>query len=343
VLIDPFGQRHSAREANIMMLLKQRIKASLTIAFCAFAVSVASAETYPSHPIRLIVGFAPGGSTDVLARAVGQELSARLGQPVVVENRPGAGTLIAAEAVSKASPDGYTLMYGTPSTLIAPLVQQKSTFQIPRDLVPISIVTTQPMGIMVAPDIGIDSMQGLVRFAKANPGKINFASSGNGTSEHLIVEALSSKLGIQLTHVPYKGASPALNDLLTGRVHLMVNSLYGAPLEHVKTGKIRLIALTGSERNPFFPTTPSMKDVGIADFSFHSWSGVFAPPGTPAPVIDILVRALKDIERDGKLQKSIEGQAMTVKASSPPEAREFVSAQAAFFSDVISTTNIRLD
>jgi tripartite-type tricarboxylate transporter receptor subunit TctC len=319
------------------------MKILLAALLCALSVPAQSADPYPVRPIRLIVGFSAGGSTDYLAREVGQELSTRLGQQVVVDNRPGAGTMIAAEAVAKSPADGYTLMYGTPSTIIAPLLQKTSTLQIPKDLVPVSIVTVQPMGIMVSPETGIATMRDLVRYAKENPGKINFASSGIGTSEHLVVEALSAKLGIRLTHIPYKGANPALTDLLAGRVQMMVNSLYGPPLDHIRSGKIRLIALTGPQRNPQFPDVPSMTEGGLTDFSFQTWTGLLAPPNLPPHVVETLVRAIKEIERDGRFQKAIEGQAMSVRPMAAQAARDFVVRQGIFFNEVIDKNNIKTD
>jgi tripartite-type tricarboxylate transporter receptor subunit TctC len=309
---------------------------------CLLSAYAAADNAYPARPIKLIVGFAPGGSTDVLARTIANDLSSKLGQQVIVDNRAGAGTLIAADFVSKSAADGYTLMYATPSTLVAALLQRKN-LQVPKNLMPVSIVTTQPQGLFVSSSLGVTNLQEFIAYARANPGKINFASSGNGTTEHLIVEALSAKLGIRLTHIPYKGAGPALTDLMAGRVDLMVNTLFGTALEQVKAGNLRLIALTGPERHPYYPHVASIKEAGNSDFSVLSWSGIFAPAGTPPAVMDRLVTALKEIQHEGKLQKLVEPQAMTVKITTPREALSFVNSQNTFFADTISSTNIKIE
>ena len=303
----------------------------------------ASASDFPNRPIRLVVGFAAGGSTDVTGRAVASELQAILGQPVAVENKPGAGTMIAADTVKRAPPDGYTLMYASPSTIVAPLMQKNATFDMARDLVTVGVVTTQPMGILVTPELGIRSLTQLVEFARANPGRINFASTGNGTSEHLLIEAISDRLGIKFTHVPYKGSGQVLVDLIAGRVHMTVNSLFGPTLDSVRSGKLYLVGLTSAGREATYPDVQTLRDVGVQDFSFHSWGAVLAPAGTPSAVVEKINLAIQKIAADGKFQKAVAAQAMTVRNWSVEESKAFMDKQTTFFVDAVKKSNPSMD
>ena len=298
---------------------------------------------YPNKPIRIIVAYAPGGSTDIVARLFAQELGTKLGQPVLVENRAGAGTLIGTDSVIKAAPDGYTLLWGTPATVITPLLHNKPTYDLMKDLQPVSLATTQSMGVLVAGNIDVNNVSDLIKYAKANPGKVNFASSGNGSAQHLAAEALNDAANINMLHIPYKGAGVALNDLVAGRVDVMITSLVGNMMEQVKDGRIKLIATTGPERSSSLNNIPTVAEGGVTNFGIRTWTAVFAPANTPPAIVDKLNRAMTEIQKDGNIQKKIESQAMDVTVVTPKELSTMLATESDFYSAILKRTNTKLD
>lgn len=326
-----------------MKIQKIMTRAVLAL-FPLLAAQQASASAdYPNKPIRIVVAYAPGGSTDIVARLFAQELGTKLGQPILVENRAGAGTLIGTESVIKAPPDGYTLFWGTPATVITPLLHKKPTYDVLKDLQPVTLATTQSMGVLVSDKIGINNVSELVKYAKANPGKVNFASSGNGSAQHLAAEALNNAANINMLHIPYKGAGVALNDLVAGRVDVMITSLVGNMMEQVKEGRIKLIATTGPERSSTMANIPTVAEGGVPNFGIRTWTALFAPTNTPPEVIDKLNRAMMDIQKDGSIQKKIENQAMDVTVVSPKELSAMLSAESDFYSAILKQTSTKLD
>jgi len=246
---------------------------------------VAAAQNYPTKPIRLVVPFPAGGTTDILARAAAQKLSEALGQQVVVDNRPGAGGNIGADIVAKSAPDGYTLLMGTVGThAINPSLYTKMPYDHFKDFVPVVLVAGVPNVLVVTPSLPVNSVQDLIKLAKEKPGQINFASSGSGTSIHLSGELFKTMTGVEMTHVPYKGSSPALTDLMGGQVQLMFDNLPSA-LPQIKGGKLRAIAVTSTKRAPALPDIPTMAESGLPGFEASSWFGVLAPAGTPPAVV----------------------------------------------------------
>lgn len=298
---------------------------------------------YPNKPIRIVVAYAPGGSTDIVARLFAQELGTKLGQPVLVENRAGAGTLIGTDSVIKAAPDGYTLFWGTPATVITPLLHKKPTYDVLKDLQPVALATTQSMGVLVSANIGVNSVSDLVKYAKANPGKVNFASSGNGSAQHLAAEALNDAAKINMLHIPYKGAGVALNDLVAGRVDVMITSLVGNMMEQVKDGRIKLIATTGPERGSSLNNIPTVAEGGVPNFGIRTWTAVFAPANTPPEVVAKLNRAMAEIQKDGNIQKKIENQAMDVTVISPKALSTMLAKESDFYSAILKRTSTKLD
>src|SRR5438552_13835540 len=247
-------------------------------------VSGASAQTYPTRPIRLVVPFPAGGTTDILAREVGQRLSMTLGQPVVIDNRPGAAGNIGADLVAKSAPDGYTLLMGTVGThAINASLYAKMPYDHVKDFAPIILVAGVPNVLVVNPSLPVNSVQELIAYAKANPGKLNFASSGPGTSIHLSGELFKVMAGVQMTHVPYKGSAPALQDLLGGQVQLMFDNLPPS-LPHIKAGKLRALAVTSVARSPALPDVPTIAESGLPGFEASSWFGILVPAGTPSAI-----------------------------------------------------------
>ena len=300
-------------------------------------------DNYPNKPIRIVVAYPAAGSTDVIARLFGQELSAKLGQPVVIDNKAGAGTLIGTEFVIRAAPDGYTLLMGTPATVITPLLHKTPTYDAIKDLQPISLATTQPMGVLISNKLGVSSIQELVKYAQAHPGKVNFASSGNGSAQHLAAEALNDSAKINMLHIPYKGAGTAINDLVSGRIDVMITSLAGNMMDYVSEGRIKLIATTGPERSGFLPKTPTVTEGGVPNFGIRVWTALFAPANTPPAVIAKLNQAMEAIKKDGAVQKKIESQAMDVTIGSPEEVRKMLSAERDFYGAILKRTNAKLD
>ena len=258
------------------------------IAATGFMSAIAQAQGYPTHAIRLIVPFPPGGATDIIARAVAQRWTETLGQSVVVENRPGAGGNIGSDIVAKATPDGYTLLMGTVGThAINASLYTNMPYDHIKDFAPVILVAGVPNVMEVNPSVPAKTVQEFIAYAKANPGKLNFASSGSGTSIHLSGELFKVMTGVQMTHVPYKGSAPALTDLMGGQVQVMFDNLPPS-LPHIKAGKLRPLAVTSATRAPALPDVPTVAESGVPGFEASSWFGVLAPAGTPRPIIDRL-------------------------------------------------------
>jgi tripartite-type tricarboxylate transporter receptor subunit TctC len=264
--------------------LRYLLSFGLCLEFAAFAVP-AHAQTYPSRPVKMVVGFPPGGGTDILARIVAQKLSEAWGQQVVVENRPGASATIAANVVAKAAPDGYTLSMGqlTPNA-IAPALMADLPYDATRDFVPIILVGTSPNVLVVTPNLPARNIADLVALAKKSPGKVTYASSGSGSLQHIAAEVFSSMAGVKVVHVPYKGSGQAAIDLLSGQVDMNFDSM-PAVLQHVKAGKMRAIAVTSGKRSPGLPEVPAIAESGFPEYDLTTWWGLFAPAGTPPAIV----------------------------------------------------------
>lgn len=258
----------------------------------AWAAPLALAQAYPNKPIKLIVGFAPGGAVDIIARAVGQQITASLGQPVVVENRPGAGTNIAMRALIDSPPDGHTLMLTANSIAANPTLYQPSPFDPAREVTPISFVGRVPVVIAANAQSGPDSLVKLIALSKATPRSVTYGSPGNGATPHLAVELFARAAGIELTHVPYKGGAPAINDVLAGHVQAVaVNALEVQP--HVRSGRLRVLAVLSPQRTAIFPDTPSIAESGFPGFEASVWYGFIGPAGMPAAVVTQLHGAIQ--------------------------------------------------
>jgi tripartite-type tricarboxylate transporter receptor subunit TctC len=247
---------------------------------------IAAAETYPTRPIRLIVGYTPGGSADLTARLMGQWLSERLGQSFVVENRPGGGTNIATEAAVRSPPDGYTFLLAAPANAVNATLYDKLNFNFLRDTEPVAGIIRFPNVVVVNPSLPIRSIPELIAYAKANPGKLNMASSGNGSTIHMSGELFKMLAGIDMVHVPYRGGAPALTDLIAGQVHVMFDNIPTCA-EHVKSGKLRGLAVTSTTRSPVLPDLPTVADF-LPSYEASAWYGFAAPKNTPIEIIDRL-------------------------------------------------------
>src|SRR5215203_426447 len=253
----------------------------------------ASAQTYPARPIRLVIGYTPGGSADLTARLMGQWLSERLGQSFVVENRPGGGTNIATESVLRAPPDGYTLLLAAPANAINATLYDKLNFNFVRDIEPVAGIIRFPNVVVVNPSVPVKSIPELIAYAKANPGKLNMASSGNGSTIHMSGELFKMLTGINMVHVPYRGGAPALTDMLSGQVHVMFDNI-PTSAEHIKAGKLRGLAVTSAARSDVLPDLPTVANV-LPGYEASVWQGIGAPTGTPAEIVERLNKTMNAI------------------------------------------------
>lgn len=276
----------------------------LTLA-TTLATTLALAGPYPDKPIRLVVPFPPGGTTDLLGRVLATRLSETLGQQVVVDNRPGAGGTIGSDVVAKAPADGYTLLFGTVGTQsINATLYKKLPFDAQKDFSPVALFAGVPNILVVNPNVPARNVRELVSYAKANPGKLNMGSAGNGTTNHLSGELFKSMAGIEIVHVPYKGSGPAMADLLANQVQLMFDNLPGS-LPHVKAGRLRALAVTSATRSPALPDVPTMAEAGISGYEADVWFGVVAPRGLPPAVASRLSQEITRIAQDKAMRDKL--------------------------------------
>jgi tripartite-type tricarboxylate transporter receptor subunit TctC len=315
----------------------------LLAALLACVADGALAQGYPAKPIKIVVPFTPGGTTDVLARAVGQKLTANWGQPVVIDNRPGAGGNIGSEVVAKAAGDGYTLLMGTISTHgINPSLYTKLPFDAVKDFAPVSLVARVPNVLVLHPSVPANSVKELIALAKAKPGQLNFASSGNGTSIHLSGEMFKTMAGVQMSHIPYKGSAPALTDLLGGQVSLMFDNMPTA-LPHVKAGRLKALAVTTAKRSPALPELPTVAESGLPDFEATSWFGVLAPAATPKEIVNKLSGEIAKILKTPDVQAQLSGQGAEPVGSTAEEFATHIKSEMAKWAKVVKESGARID
>ena len=275
-----------------------------TLALIATGHNV-QAQNWPAKPISLVVPFPSGGTTDVLARAIGQELSVALGQPVVVESKPGAGSTLGADYVAKAKPDGHTLLMGAVHHTIASSVYKKLPYDFQKDLAPISIVAMVPNVLAINTAIPAKNVSELLALAKAQPGKYSFGSNGNGTAQHLIGAQFESMGGVELLHVPYKGSGPLTTDLLGGQIQMSFDTITPV-LPHIKAGKLRALAVTTGKRSAALPDVPTLDEAGLKGFDLGTWFGLLAPAGTPTPIVERLSQEVARIVARPDFRKKLE-------------------------------------
>jgi tripartite-type tricarboxylate transporter receptor subunit TctC len=302
---------------------------------------IARAQAYPARPIRLLVGFAPGGGTDVMARLIQQVLSERLGQQVVVENRPGAGTNIATEAVVHAAPDGYTLLAASLPNAGNATLYGDLKFNFIRDTVPVAGIALDPFVLEVTPSLPVKTIPELIAYAKANPGKVNYGSGGIGSGNQLTAEMFKSMAGIDLVHVPYRGAGPAMVDLMGGQVQVMFNTM-GASLQHVRAGKLRALAVATKARQAALPDVPAVAEF-LPGYEASFWTGVAAPKGTPRAIVDTLNQAVNAALADGNVKARLAEWGATALAGSPADFGKFVADETEKWGKVIRAANIKAE
>ena len=279
----------------------------------------AFAQSYPSRPVRLVVGFAPGGAADFVARAFQEPLGRALGQPIVVENRPGAGSSIAAEHVAKSAPDGYSVLIASPSSiLVNPVISPKAGFQPLKDLVPISKVSSSPLILAVNPAVGVASVKDLIAHAKKNPGKLNYATSGNGSAPHMAAVLFLRLAQIEIVHVPFKGGAPAVQSVLAGDTQLA----FATPpsvLPLVQAGRLKALAITSRDATPLIPGVPGMAEAGLSDYEIGFWYGFFVPAGTPADVVRKLYEVTNQVVKAPETARILAREGTETAGSASPE------------------------
>ncbi len=301
----------------------------------------AQAQEYPSKPVRIVAPFAAGGSADLIPRIVGERLSAMWGQPVIVENRPGAGGNIAAEYVYRAEPDGYTLLSSPPSTLI---INQYLYANLSYDQslwVPVSVMVAVPNVLLVNPKVAAKSVQELIAYAKANPDKLNYASQGSGTTSHLTGEMFKTVAGVRIAHIPYKGSAPALTDLLSGQVEMMFDNL-GVSMQHVRSGRLRALAVASQHRVASLPDVPAMSEV-LPGFESVTWFGVVAPPKTPMPIAERISAAVAEALRSPDTRKRLADLSAEPIGNTPAQMAAFMRKDAQRWREVIRSAGVKAD
>ncbi|HWI79914.1 MAG TPA: tripartite tricarboxylate transporter substrate binding protein [Ramlibacter sp.] len=301
----------------------------------------ASAESYPSRPIKLVVGFPPGGINDIVARIVGQKLSESLGQPVVVDNRAGAGGTIGADSVAKAKPDGYTLLLGSVSNIaMAPSQYKALPYDPTKDFTPVALLASAPNILVVNSSLPIKSVKDLIALAKQKPGQISYASAGNGTSNHLTVELLKVLADIDLVHIPYKGDTPAITDVIGGQVPMMFPTLPVA-LPHIKSGKLRAIAVSSAKPTSLMPGVPTVAESGgLPDFEVSVWVGILAPAGTPKDIVERLSTELTKIVRLPEIKEKLASLGAEPATMDPARFAGYIKSETAKWSKVAQAAKI---
>jgi tripartite-type tricarboxylate transporter receptor subunit TctC len=315
------------------------------LASCVYAlvgaccVGTAVAQTYPSKPVRILVGFAPGGAVDISARVVAQKLAETIGQPVVVDNRPGASGNIAADLTAKAPPDGHTLLVAN-VTIAMPSLFVKLPYDVKRDLAPVSLIALGPSVLVVHPSVPVRSVKELIALARAKPQALLYGSGGLGNITHLEMELLNAMARADMVHVPYKGAAPSITGLLSGEVHLLFASIPSV-LSQIRSNRVRAIAVSTAKRNPVLPDVPTVSEAGVAGYDAASWYGMFAPAGIQKPALDVLSKELGRAMANRDVRAKFENDGFEPVGSTPDEFARFLPAEIAKWEKTIKAAGIK--
>jgi tripartite-type tricarboxylate transporter receptor subunit TctC len=319
------------------------------IALCAallgglgVAAPAAQAQEWPTKPVKLVVPFSPGGATDIIGRLVGQKLGDRLGQPIVVDNRPGAATTIGNAIVAKAAPDGYTLLFAPTPFVITQALYTSLPYNAEKDFAPVSLLAISPFILVVNAALPVKNVAELVAAARAKPGTLTFCSAGSGSVPHLAGELFKLNAKIDITHVPYKGGGPAIIDLIGGQVSMM----FATPIEvmaHIKSGKLRVLATTAAKRLPSLPDVPTMEESGVAQFDVYAFFGMLAPAGTPKPIVDRLAGDVAHVMKDPEVVQRFAEQSAEPRVLGPEAFTAFLATERAKWADVVKRSGAKLD
>ncbi len=312
-------------------------------ALLGMAVLPARAQTaYPDRPVRLVVPFAPGGGTDIVARVIADAMTQSLGQPVVVENRGGAGTIIGTDYVAKAAPDGYTLLYSGLGLTFQPGMTRSLPYDVIRDFAPISVTGRQPNILIVAPNSPISSVQDLVRRAKAEPGRLTFGTAGQGSGTHIASEMLWRTLGVEMLHVPYRGTAPAMNDLLAGRVDVMFTTI-SSVASQVKADAVKAIGVSGAERSPLLPDVATIREQGFPGYEYTNWAAIVAPARTPRPILDRVAAAVAQAMRTPAVRERLAGEGVVGDPEGPDAAAELYRSEVARWTSLLREMRVEMN
>ena len=321
----------------------RRTLSALVVAFAAaIAATAVSAQDFPSRPITIIVPQPPGGGTDIISRIVAQQLSVQLGKPVVVENKPGAGTVVGTDAAAKAAPDGYTLLAGlTANMAVNPSLFKKLPYDPIRDFTPVGMMAEFPFVLVVSKNFPAKSVKELLAMAKAKPGEINFASAGNGTGQHLSAELFKLMAGVDMTHVPYRGAAPAYSDVISGRTPVFFDNLASA-LGQIRGGAVRALGVTGKERSPLLPDVPTIAEAGVPGYQNYVWFGLWAPKKTPQPVVEKLYAEIRKAVATPSVKDRIMKDAGVPMDTPLKDIEPMEKAEIAKWADVVKRAHIQV-
>jgi tripartite-type tricarboxylate transporter receptor subunit TctC len=330
------------------MNLQRRALAAVALACAVGAIAPAQAQSWPTKSVRIVVPFPPAGTTDIVARSVASELQKMWGQSVVIDNRPGAGGNIGSDVVAKSAPDGYTLLMGTVGThsINASLFAQngqKMPFDPVKDFVPITLCAAVPNVMVIYPKLPVNTVPEFITYAKANPGKINMASSGNGTSIHLTGELFKTVTGVYMVHLPYRGSAPALTDLMSGNVNVMFDNLPSA-MPFIKSGKLKALAVTSKNPSPALPGVPTIEQAaGLKDFDASSWFGLFAPAGTPRAIVDKIQADVAKALSVPEVRERLQSQGAEPGGNTPDQFASFIKAETEKWARVVKLSNAKVD
>ncbi|MDY0105503.1 MAG: tripartite tricarboxylate transporter substrate binding protein [Giesbergeria sp.] len=329
--------------SHVTRTTRRAVLGTLALAAAAALPLGAAAQNYPTKPITIVVPFSAGGTTDILARLVGQQLSTELGQPVVVENKAGAGGNIGAAYAARAAADGHTLFMGTVGThAINAALYKKLPYDPIKDFAPLTRVANVPNLLVAHPSQPFKTVQEMIAYAKANPGKINFGSPGNGASPHLSGELFKSMAKVDMVHVPYKGSAPAVSDLLGGQISIMFDNLPSV-IPHVRSGKLRPIAISTAKRSADLPDVPTIAEAGVPGYEATSWFGLFAPAATPKPVLDKISAALSKVLTNAEVKKKIDDQGGEPANETPAQFADFIQKESLKWGKVVKESGASLD
>lgn len=329
------------KSLSIRRRLVSTLLAGATLA-CIAAPGLAQAQDYPSKPVRMVLPFPPGGVTDLLARALAEKMAVRLGQPVIVDNRPGAGTVLASDTVARAPADGYTLLLAASSIGTAPLLYEKVGYDAIKSFAPVTQVASVVHILAINPKLPVKNVGELLAYARQNPGKLNYGSTGMGTSTHLEMELFKNMGQAFLVHIPYKGSGPALIDMVAGQVDVMFDA-WGSSGPFVKSGKLRALAVTTGQRSAAVPDLPTVAESGLKGYEAMPWLGLMAPAGTPAPAINRIHGAVAEILKEPEMQEKFRNWGLDIIGNTPAEFASFLRKDIAQWDKVIKTANIKAD
>jgi tripartite-type tricarboxylate transporter receptor subunit TctC len=322
-----------------MIMLSRRglILALLTSGLCVVAVSSARSQGYPSRPVTIVSQFAPGGANDLLARLVAHRLEKVFGKSFIVQNQPGAGGNLGAATVARAAPDGYTLLMGTAALAINQTLYRKLPFDVVRDFAPVSLVALIPNVLVVNLSVPFKSVDDLVAYAKANPGRLNYGTAGVGTASHVAMELFSSMTGVRMTHVPFRGSAQAINALLGSQIEVMLDNL--PPLApHIEGKTLRVLGIANAHRHPKYPDVPTIAEAGVPGFEATAWQSVLSPAGTPVPIVERLSLEIRKALDDPEFQKEIEVLGAIPYGTTPQEFQAFLAAEVEKWGKVIKAS-----